>query len=118
MNATLETHRSAMEMLDLALDARRNGDTLLSQQMFRKAFESERLAAELALEGAAPEPTLSVLLRSAATLAVDCGELREAERLIAKALSGEPPAAIASELRELLSHVYEEWGLGRQAVAS
>jgi len=34
------------------------------------------------------------------------GALRDAERLIAVALSGDPPAEIAEELRDLLEQVY------------
>ena len=50
----------------------------------------------------AVEPTQPVPFRSAATLALDCGELCEAERLLAAALSGDPPAEIADELRDVL----------------
>jgi hypothetical protein len=46
------------------------------------------------------EPTRSVLHRS--TLALECDELREAERLISRVLSGFPPIDIAEELRNLL----------------
>jgi hypothetical protein len=46
-----------------------------------------------------------VLFRSAATLALECGEFREAEHLIAMALIGEPPAEIAEERRELFAKV-------------
>jgi hypothetical protein len=48
------------------------------------------------------EPTHSVLHRSAAVLALECSELREAERLIGRALAGNPPVDIANELRDLL----------------
>jgi hypothetical protein len=55
------------------------------------------------------EPTRSILHRSAATIAVECSLLREAERLIGRALSGNPPADIADELRDLLlSAVYSQ----------
>jgi hypothetical protein len=47
------------------------------------------------------EPTRSVLFRSAATLALRCGELREAEKLASIGLSGHPPDEIADELREV-----------------
>src|SRR5262249_12481203 len=70
-----------------------------------QAFECERRAAEKAALDSVGEPTRSVLCRSAATLALDCGELREAERLIAVALSGDPPFEIAEELRDLLERV-------------
>ena len=51
------------------------------------------------------EPTRSVLLRSAASLALDCGEVRQSERLIAQGLVGNPPEEIANELRDLLEQV-------------
>jgi hypothetical protein len=74
----------------------------------RQALEHERRAAELAAADLALEPTRSVLHRSAATLAWQCGEFREAERLITTALSGSPPETIAEELRDLLLQVYFE----------
>lgn len=51
------------------------------------------------------EPTRSVLHRSAATLAVNCGELQAAERLITTALSGNPPQEIAEELKDLFIQI-------------
>jgi hypothetical protein len=54
-----------------------------------------------------------VLHRSAASLAIECAQLREAERLIGRALAGNPPADIADELRDLLlDAVYSQ----RQAI--
>jgi hypothetical protein len=97
-------HRQAMGLADQALAARRLGKESQSAALFRQAFECERQAAETAFDSAG-EPTRSVLCRSAATLALDCGEVREAERLIAIALSGEPPLEVARELRELLERI-------------
>jgi hypothetical protein len=74
----------------------------------RQALEHERQAAELAAPDLSLEPTRSVLHRRAATLAWQCGEFREAERLISTALSGTPPEMIAEELRDLLLQVYSE----------
>ena len=51
------------------------------------------------------EPSRSILHRSAATLAIDCGELKAAERLIATALSGNPPEEIAEELKDLFIQI-------------
>ncbi|HEX5271222.1 MAG TPA: hypothetical protein VFW33_12065, partial [Gemmataceae bacterium] len=62
--------------------------------------------AALAASDPSLEPTRSVLHRSAASLALECGEYREAERLIATALAGSPPETIAEELRDLLHRVY------------
>jgi hypothetical protein len=85
------------------------------------AFEQERFsrgeasptAANLVAEQLDFEPTRSVLHRSAASLAVECLQLREAERLIGQALAGNPPPDIADELRDLLlDAVYSQ----RQAI--
>jgi hypothetical protein len=38
-------------------------------------------------------------------LAIDCGELQAAERLITTALSGHPPAEIAAELKDLFVQI-------------
>src|SRR5690606_33598490 len=72
----------------------------------QEAFKLEARAARLIAPSLESEPSRSVLLRSAATLALDCGNLTEAERLIALALSGHPPEPIASELRDLLEQAY------------
>lgn len=52
------------------------------------------------------EPTRSILYRSAASLALKCEKLQEAEKLIAGGLLGNPPDEIADELRDLLENVY------------
>ncbi|OAD22641.1 hypothetical protein THIOM_001545 [Candidatus Thiomargarita nelsonii] len=63
-------------------------------------------AAMLLLNDYEIEPTRSVLFRSAACLALDFDDYREAERMIAFGLSGNPPLEILEELRELLiSHI-------------
>ncbi|WP_353933298.1 hypothetical protein WJM97_23420 (plasmid) [Okeanomitos corallinicola TIOX110] len=74
-------------------------------QLSRQAFEKERLAAELITNDLTAEPTRSILYRSAATLAIDCGEIHSAERLIAVALSGNPPTEIAEELKDLFVQI-------------
>ena len=109
MTHIIEKHHQAMEYTDEAFQARRNGDNEQAQAFFRQAFLCEREADELVSSHTDAEPTRSVLHRSAATLALDCGEFREAERLIAIALAGNPPDEIAEELRELLEQVYQHW---------
>ena len=111
MSTTLEKHREAMAYADDALFAKRNGDSDRALSMFRLAFECERTAAELFASENDDEPTRSVLYRSAATLALDCGEYREAERLVARALADDPPEEIAVELRDLLDRAYKLWGV-------
>jgi hypothetical protein len=91
-------HRTAME---LAQQAEMAPDTSRSQDLFRAAFEKERQAAELIEDRIDLEPTRSVLFRSAASLAMDCRDFAEAERLLEKGLAGRPPADLAEEMRSL-----------------
>ncbi len=111
---TVETlHREAMELVDQVVLARQRGDLESVLEIARKAFEKERAAADLVADQFDLEPTRAVLHRSAATLAVECGELRDAERLIGRALAGNPPQDIANELRDLLlEEIYSQ----RQAI--
>lgn len=102
------------EAMDLALE----GDITTQKEpggqkgieLYTLAFEKEREAALLAELKGNPEPGLSILFRSAASLAVQCGRYREAEQLVAKALSGNPPESIAKELREVLQDIYSQSG--------
>jgi len=98
-------HSQAMDAAGRAFHADIHGDYAMAETLFREAFELERRAAT-ALVYTQIEPTRSVLLRSAASLALDCHDSREAERLIAIGLAGNPPAPIADELRDLLETVY------------
>jgi hypothetical protein len=116
MKSMSEQHQLAMERADQALEARRRGDEGAARAFFREAFLHERTAAQIIAPDLTAEPTRSVLHRSAASLAVECGEAREAERLIAIALSGDPPAEIAAELRELWQAVCHD--LSRVPVAA
>src|SRR5579872_5676228 len=103
-----DLHHQAMRLADQASDLHRKGQEQEADAHLRQALEHERQAADLAAAAVALEPTRSVLHRSAATLALQCGEYREAERLITTALSGTPPETIAEELRDLLLRVYFE----------
>jgi len=105
MNPLTSLHREAMEFADQAFVARLKGDLGLAQQLFRKAFELESKAAEQLISQPEAEPSRSVLLRSAATLALDIENYREAERLVCLALAGNPPTEIANELRDLYEQV-------------
>jgi len=106
MNETTRLHREAMTLADKAGIERRNGHPNRSLELTRMAFELERDAAHGTEGRSELEPTRSVLHRSAASLALECGECRQAERLIARALAGNPPDEIAEELRDLLEDVY------------
>jgi hypothetical protein len=116
MNQVKDLHREAMRLVDEAESARRSGNLQDARQHLRQALDRERQAADLVAADFSQEPTRSVLHRSAASLALECGALREAERLIAAALSGDPPDEIAEELRDLLEQVYFGAKKGRRPV--
>ncbi len=101
MSQIQELHQQAMDLAQMAEIAKLKNQLDLVNQLSRQAFEKEMVAAELIANNLAAEPTRSILHRSAATLAIDCGEILSAERLIATALSGNPPVEIAEELKDL-----------------
>ena len=95
-----------MRLVDEAAAARRQGDKRVARELLEQAFAHERQAADLVAADLAREPTRSVLHRSSASLALECGALREAERLIAAVLSGDPPEEIGQDLPDFLEQVY------------
>lgn len=95
-------HHHAMELAEQAMAARREGNIESAREGFRIAAELESEAASVMVN----EPTRSILHKSAASLALEAGELRMAEKLIAQALAGEPPEGIAEDLRNLLEKVH------------
>lgn len=106
MNTVQQLHREAMNLAEEAALERSTGDLKRAMDLYRAAFEKERLAAESLSDRYDFEPTRSVLFRSAAALALDCGDHRSAEKMIARALIGNPPAEIADELRDLMENVH------------
>jgi hypothetical protein len=94
-----------MDLAEAAMVAKLQGNLEQASSLTRQAFENELAAAELIVNQLDAEPTRSILHRSAATLAIDCGELKIAERLIATALSGNPPEEIASQLKDLFIQI-------------
>lgn len=109
-------HQQAMDLAEAAAVARLRGAPEQAAQLTRQAFEQETQAAALTASTLDIEPTRSVLHRSAASLAIECGELRAAERLIAIALSGNPPLEIAEELKDLFIQINLSQYLKRQGI--
>jgi hypothetical protein len=112
MSSIQELHDQAMLLAEDAFFARRRGDFDLTRQKLQEAFPLEKEAALRAKEESIGEPTESVLLRSAATIALNAGMYQEAEKLACLALSGNPPNVIADELREVLIEVLIKSPLG------
>lgn len=97
-------HRQAMDLAFEASMKQSVGHIEAARDLTARALEFERKAANI-LENSDIEPTRAILFRSAASLAIDIGELREAEKLIARGLLGNPPTEIANELRDLFEQV-------------
>ena len=108
-----ELHRKTMDLAEQADLKKLNGDVTQAKELLRQALVLEAEAAQLIAEDTTAEPTRSVLHRSAATLAVECGELQMAEKLIAVAIApaltcqfaGTPPLDIAEELKDLFIQI-------------
>ena len=96
-----ELHTKAMELADHADLRKREGKHDEAFQLYSQSLEAEKEAAMIAQKLHVGEPTESVLFRSAASLAYDIKNYREAERLVCMGLAGDPPAEVADELRSL-----------------
>jgi hypothetical protein len=106
--SALDLHNEAMEKTFLAQEAKLRNDFLEYLNLSREAFNLEREASMMLKDNTDSEPTRSVLFRSAATLALNCGEYDEAVRLISFALIGRPHHEIREELLDVLSSVSKE----------
>ncbi len=93
-------HRTAMGYASQALIALREGNETAALQLFQQAYQLEARVAQSPSIGS--DLTRAVLLRSAASLALDAGELDQAEQLVAHALLLHPNEELAEELRTVL----------------
>lgn len=91
MLTIMESHNEAMELADEADLLRRKGETEAARALYARAFELEKQSAMKVADRDQVEPTRSILFRSAASLAIEAGLLRDAEIMIAIGLSGNPP---------------------------
>lgn len=112
-----ELHQKAMELADEAFYAKKRQDSQNAQAKYLAAFEYEKAAAMLLVNEYEQEPSRSVLFRSAACLLLNLpypseDNFRQAEKMVAHGLSGNPPEAIAEELRsawqELMDKLQKE----------
>ena len=104
MSKIKDLHAQAVKHAERALMARMRGETEIAIGIFSQALNYEIAAIDEMHEPS--EPTYSILHRSAGTLALDCNDLRTAERMAARALANDPPPDVAQELRDLLEQVY------------
>lgn len=99
MTSVRELHLQAMEYAEEGQKEKNLKNFDSSRTLFLQALELEQQSALLATT----EPTRSILYKSAAALALECNQTREAERLAALGLSGSPPIQVAYQLREIIS---------------
>ncbi|MBE9100555.1 hypothetical protein [Vacuolonema iberomarrocanum] len=116
MSRIQKLHNRAMDLAEQADLAKLRGDSVVQQDLLRQAFELEYQAAQQVAQLEGAEPTRSILHRSAASLAIACENFTTAEQLIIEALTGNPPANIAEELKDLfmqlnLPHYLERRGV-------
>src|SRR4030042_4403078 len=100
-----EFHPKAIDLAETAFRYRRRGDDGNAKKYFLAALQLEMQAAHLLPPSKDSEPSRSILFRSAASLAYNGGDYETANRLIAFALSGYPPAEIEEELKNLYEDI-------------
>lgn len=105
MSTVKTLHEEAMDLAELADVAKLRGEKEEYRRLLAQALEKAIAAADEIAPKTDAEPTRSIIHRSAASLAVELGRVKEAERLLAVALAGEPPAGVAEELRDLFVQI-------------
>lgn len=99
-----EFHRRAMHLYDQARYARAmeelpEADVL---QLVQHALQEELRAVELVAPMLDAEPTRGIIIRSAASMALECNEVRKAEQLASLGLAGNPTDDVADDFREIV----------------
>ena len=116
MSSVRELHDEAARLAQLALVARHNGEQERAAALARQAYQYESQAAALIPDDESSEPTRSILYLSASSLAYQCKEFEAAQRLIAKGLSGYPPAKVEQDLKGLYEQVNFEYHLQARGI--
>ena len=101
MNIVTVLHKKAMEFADEALLAKMEGNEKAAILLFEKALSLEKEAVYTFPDGEKSTDSYFILLRSAASLALNCGRYQDAEKLIDKGLSSGAPTFIYKELKTL-----------------
>ncbi|MEN0006237.1 MAG: hypothetical protein AAF798_18950 [Bacteroidota bacterium] len=107
MNMVTVLHKKAMEFADEALLARMEGNEKAATLLFEKALSLEKEAVFTVPNSSQDKDSYFILLRSAASLAFNCGRYREARKLINMGLESGAPTFIYKELRELEARLSE-----------
>lgn len=99
-NKVKQLHDAAMDFTDMAFAAKRQKQDYQAKCFFKQAFECEIKAAHLSETEESPLPP-EILYRSAATLAIDCDEISEAQKIIHFLLKNYPSAEVIKDIWEL-----------------
>jgi hypothetical protein len=94
-STTQQLHNDAMQSYTRA---RLSSNPRVKDRNLRHALELETQAAALLFDRPEREPTRSWLYKGAAVIAQECGEYREALRLVDIGLAGNPPDYLRAEL--------------------
>lgn len=99
-------HDAAMKRVDdanmaLLCDSR---STETHKSYMLTALNQESEAASI-LETINLEPSRSILFKSAAWIAVECGEIHRAEELVRRGLDGNPPDIFRQEFRDIRKEI-------------
>jgi hypothetical protein len=96
-----DLHDEAMQYAMDAHVARDRGDMVAERSLAAQALLLESEAASMVDNVPESEPTRSILYLSAASLAMQAGEIERMRELIAEAWAGSPSPRTAAELRRL-----------------
>ncbi len=112
----MKLHLEAMRLAQDALVAKFKGDYPEAKRLNQEAFQMEKEVA-MSLVESSNEPIRSVIFRSAASIAIECGFYQEAERMVGYALTGNPNDEIRNELRELFEDIKFYQSLNEKGIA-
>lgn len=108
MDNILNIHNEAMDLASFGDKELKMGNVDKAKSLYAEAYEKEHRVLDKLDDSNSSLIGRTIILRSAATLALQCGLKRDAERLIAKGLSEDIPGSLTTELRNLLKEVYTE----------
>ena len=98
-------HKTAMRLVDKARQFAFEGESKRADKTYRQAMTFEKKSALAAKKENIGEPSVSILFRSAASIALQVQEWEDAKNLAAEGLTKMTPADIAKELRSILKRV-------------
>jgi hypothetical protein len=101
MRTAKQIHDEAMLSYEEALASKIRGEYEKYHKLVNQALDLEMEAAMMLSEKREIEPTRAMLFRSAASMAYHARRFKEAEKMVAFGLTGDPPEQIAHQLREL-----------------